>query len=116
MTAPDRIKTDAIEEAIREHWGERCKTRDVEDFPDLVAQPNFGRCACCVAWDQFDALTVRADLVAELVEALEFYADRQYNGYDIEVTDYGLSINGGPIIKDGGDKARAALARYRGGV
>lgn len=56
---------------------------------------------------------VRADIVQELVEALEFYADRQYDGYDVAVTDYGLSTEGGPIIKDAGDKARAALDKLQ---
>ena len=51
----------------------------------------------------------RAELEA-LTEALEFYADRDYSGYDVEITDYGLSMTVGEIIKDAGDKARAALA------
>lgn len=54
------MKTDAIEEAIREYWGERCKTRDVDDFPDLAVDPASSRCPCCVAWDQFDALVAFA--------------------------------------------------------
>ena len=48
--------------------------------------------------------------VAVLREALEFYADRDYSGYGVILSDYGLSIIVGEIIKDGGDKARAAIA------
>lgn len=47
--------------------------------------------------------------VKALSEALEFYADRGFDGYDVGVTDYGLSIEAGEIIKDGGERARAAL-------
>lgn len=46
---------------------------------------------------------------AKLVEALKFYADPDLDGYDVSVTNYGLSTEDGPIIKDGGDIARAAL-------
>lgn len=45
----------------------------------------------------------------KLREALEFYADRDYIGYDVEVTDYGISLTVGKVIKDAGNKARAAL-------
>jgi hypothetical protein len=48
--------------------------------------------------------------IAELEAALEFYADRDFDGYDAKVTDYGLSLDTGHIIKDCGDIARAALA------
>ena len=52
MTAPD---TNAIREAITEHWGPRCGTLDTEDFPELVALGE-GRCPACRAWEQLDAL------------------------------------------------------------
>jgi hypothetical protein len=44
-----------------------------------------------------------------LRKALEFYADRGFDGYDVDVTSYGISMEKGAIIKDGGDIARAAL-------
>jgi len=52
--------------------------------------------------------------VTKLVEALEFYADRSLEGYDVHVTDYGLSTEIGPIIKDAGARARAALRAVEG--
>lgn len=52
--------------------------------------------------------------VTALVQALEFYADPTIDGYDVEITDYGLSRKEGRIIQDGGDKARAALAAFKG--
>ena len=52
MTAPD---TTAIQEAITEHLGQRCRTKDTDDFPELVGQ-EVGRCPACRAWEQFDAL------------------------------------------------------------
>ena len=67
------------------------------------------------AWDAppSGAEYIRADLMAELVEALRFYADHSYNGYDVNIGDYGLSMQTGEIIKDAGDRARAALAKIK---
>ncbi|MBY6005390.1 hypothetical protein KUV62_15805 [Salipiger bermudensis] len=60
------------------------------------------------------AASLARELIAarRVVEALEFYADRSFDGYDVEITDYGISMSVGDIIKDGGDKARAALSAY----
>lgn len=61
----------------------------------------------------YDALAQLAEAqaqVARLVGALEFYADKYRDGYDVAVTNYGLSAEEGPIIRDGGEIARAALA------
>lgn len=52
---------------------------------------------------------------AELREALEFYADRDSDGYRVDVTNYGLSTEEGEIVRDGGARARAAL-NARGGA
>ncbi len=41
--------------------------------------------------------------------ALAFYADPDGDGYDVIVTDYGLSTDNGDIIKDRGAIARTAL-------
>ena len=46
--------------------------------------------------------------------ALEFYADRNFNGYEIDISDYGLSMKTGAIIKDEGEIARAALSQNGG--
>ena len=51
------------------------------------------------------------DVVRELVEALEFYADRKFTGYEVDISDYGISMSKGEIILDEGDIARAALAK-----
>lgn len=50
-----------------------------------------------------------ADEIARLREALEFYADRSFEGYAVHIIDYGLSTEEGEIVKDGGQRARAAL-------
>ena len=55
-----------------------------------------------------EVLALRAER-DRLREALEFYADKAFDGYDVSITDYGLSTELGEIIKDGGDRARAAL-------
>lgn len=44
-----------------------------------------------------------------LRKALEFYADRGFDGYDVDLHSYGLGMEKGEIIKDGGDIARSAL-------
>jgi len=50
----------------------------------------------------------------DLREVLEFYADRDGDGYRVDVTNYGLSTEEGEIVRDGGKRARAALARAQG--
>ena len=42
--------------------------------------------------------------------ALRFYADEGLDGYDVDVTNYGVSTETGNIIRDAGKIARAALA------
>ncbi len=54
-----------------------------------------------------------ADRIEQLEAALRFYADESLEGYDFSVIDYGLSVELGEIIKDGGAKARAALGEER---
>jgi hypothetical protein len=39
------------------------------------------------------AMLDAADAIDELVEALEFYADKHGDGYDAMITDYGLSLD-----------------------
>lgn len=52
-----------------------------------------------------------ADLLAEVVGALSFYADPDENGYDAWPEHGGLTVGTGRIIDDAGDKARAILAK-----
>lgn len=66
------------------------------------------------AWDDASRELVATvpTLVAEverLREALAFYADLDGYGYHAAATDYGLSMELGDIIEDGGQRARAAL-------
>lgn len=56
------------------------------------------------------ALATKDAEIARLREALEFYADRDMEGYDVDVTSYGLSMTKGKIILDEGDTARSALS------
>lgn len=55
----------------------------------------------------------RDALIKELVGALAFYADKNGDGYDSEVRNYGLSLYTGAIVDDGGERARAALTRAK---
>lgn len=57
-----------------------------------------------------DALQAALDENERLREALAFYADKPSTGYDVYITDYGLSTDVGAIIKDAGFIARAALS------
>ena len=65
-----------------------------------------------------DAEKARADAAEAALktarEALIFYADKDSDGYDAMATDYGLSVDVGEIIKDGGALARAVLAALDG--
>ena len=62
-------------------------------------------------YDAPQSLYHHDDVVRELVEALEFYADRKFTGYEVDISDYGISMSKGEIILDEGDIARAALAK-----
>ena len=57
-------------------------------------------------WKRDAALSAEND---RMRKALEFYADRGFDGYDVDLHSYGLGMETGAIIKDGGDIARAAL-------
>ena len=48
--------------------------------------------------------------LAKAVDALSFYADPTYNGYDVCLEDYGLSMTKGCVIQDGGNLANKTLA------
>lgn len=54
--------------------------------------------------------TAAVAAMVPLIEALVFYADHDADGYRVDVTNYGLSTEEGEIIRDGGERARAALA------
>lgn len=60
-----------------------------------------------------DYIVKSTKLYPELVAALEFYADKHGDGYDVMVTDYGLSLERGFIIRDGGELARSTLTKYK---
>ncbi|WP_156360215.1 hypothetical protein [Sphingomonas sp. Leaf226] len=49
----------------------------------------------------------------DLRGVLEFYADRDGDGYQVDVTNYGLSTEEGEIVRDRGERARAALAQVK---
>ena len=44
---------------LEEHYGPRCETTDIEDFPELdplfaVGDPDTGRCPVCLVYEKFD--------------------------------------------------------------
>jgi hypothetical protein len=56
-----------ILKVIEEDWGPRCKTRDIDDFPDeydplfAVGDPDVGRCPVCLVYEKFDAFWKQLD-------------------------------------------------------
>ena len=67
-----------------------------------------------VAYVQADHIEWLEAKLAKAVEALSFYADPTYNGYDVCLEDYGLSMTKGCVIQDGGDLANKTLAELKG--
>lgn len=59
----------AIEAFITDGWGERCKTKDADDFKDT----NGGRCPTCEIWEHYDEyqLTTHTKTNSETGEVLE---------------------------------------------
>jgi hypothetical protein len=54
----DKLKA-GILDVIATDWGERCETKDYEDFPELdpinaVGDPDAGRCPVCLVYEKFD--------------------------------------------------------------
>lgn len=47
-------------DVIKEHYGERCETKDIDDFPELIEPPfpgndkNSKRCPNCLVYEKFD--------------------------------------------------------------
>jgi len=39
---------------IKWGWGERCKTKDIDDFPENKDDPLASRCANCEMWEHYD--------------------------------------------------------------
>lgn len=54
----DKLKAGLLQ-VIATDWGERCETKDYEDFPELdpihaVGDPDAGRCPVCLIYEKFD--------------------------------------------------------------
>lgn len=61
MSARDDYKKvrSEIERLLERDWGPRCKTRDIDDFPELkhaiTGDEKFnGRCPVCLVYERFD--------------------------------------------------------------
>lgn len=56
-----RLLKEQIIHDIEEHYGERCKTKDTDDFPEMLEPPyanndkDWGRCPVCLVYEKFDA-------------------------------------------------------------
>lgn len=51
----DQLKQ-VILEKLEQDWGERCKTKDTDDFEDLFGMDELwgGRCPVCLVYERFD--------------------------------------------------------------
>ena len=98
MTTPD---TKAIREAITEHWGPRCRTKDTDDFPELLGQ-EVGRCPVCRAWEQFDAL---CDAIDELRAEVGAVTEKRDEWADRAMTDLGNVLD----LRADNERLRSAL-------
>lgn len=45
---------EAVEDFIKDGWGERCDIKDTEDFPDLITDPKANRCPTCEMWEHVE--------------------------------------------------------------
>jgi hypothetical protein len=52
-------------------------------------------------------------LLVECGEIARFYADEDCDGYDVHVTNYGLSTENGNVINDSGKKAQALFTKLQ---
>ena len=92
--SPDRIE-------------ELAKWLTVDDSNDLPMSGKDSRAIALILRTLTAENAALKERVKELEATLRFYADPDLDGYEIHVTNYGLSTEEGHIIKDAGDKARA---------
>lgn len=53
---PDDYKSlkESILNVLEKDWGPRCGTKDTDEFDDLIAGTDNGRCPCCLVYEKFD--------------------------------------------------------------
>lgn len=47
-------RAEAVKDFITETYGEKCKSKDIEDFPELQGDPKASRCPTCEMWEIYD--------------------------------------------------------------
>lgn len=52
--ALQKARIDGAAKFVEEGWGKRCKTKDLEDFPELTHDPKGSRCGTCEMWEHYD--------------------------------------------------------------
>lgn len=45
---------DEILELLERDWGPRCEIKDTVEFPELLEDPEQGRCPACLVYEKFD--------------------------------------------------------------
>lgn len=55
MREYNQVKEDTLK-LLERDWGERCKIKDTEDFPELLGETETGkgRCPSCLVYERFD--------------------------------------------------------------
>lgn len=43
-----------VKKYITHVYGKRCKTRDLDDFPEMEHDPLATRCRACLEWERYD--------------------------------------------------------------
>jgi len=89
----------------------QCDT--ASEIAKAIRDPEYEREALALATPETpptETVPTPPALSEDLRGVLEFYADRDGDGYRVDVTNYGLSTEEGDIVRDGGERARAALA------
>jgi len=64
MTRKERYEKhlSKLQSLIKKDYGDPCETKDTEDFPDIVGDPNAGRCPVCIVYEKLKELTNELDL------------------------------------------------------
>lgn len=50
----EALLQDQVKDFITKTWGERCKTKDLDDFPDEDLENKLARCPICEVWEYYD--------------------------------------------------------------
>lgn len=51
----DKTLKPKLAKVLAKEFGTRCKSKDIEDFPEMLGDPKWSRCPVCSVYEKLDA-------------------------------------------------------------